>query len=96
MGWCPSGRLFEAAACGTPILSDWWEGLDTFFVPGEEIMIAQTTEDTLAVMNHGNTALTQIGQRARDRALEEHTARARVRELLRAFEGARTGQRLAV
>jgi hypothetical protein len=33
MGWCPSGRLFEAAACGRPLLSDNWEGLDAFFTP---------------------------------------------------------------
>ena len=39
-GYCPSGRFFEAAACGTPIVSDWFEGLDTFFRPGEEILIA--------------------------------------------------------
>src|SRR3954468_14896805 len=33
MGYCPSGRLFEAAACGTPILSDTWEGIENFFEP---------------------------------------------------------------
>ena len=38
MGFCPSGRLFEAAACGTPILSDAWDGLEQFFIPGEEIL----------------------------------------------------------
>jgi spore maturation protein CgeB len=37
LGWCPSGRLFEAAACGTPIVSDWWEGLGEFFEPQSEI-----------------------------------------------------------
>ncbi len=40
MGYCPSGRLFEAAACGTAVLSDWWTGLDSFFEPGAEILIA--------------------------------------------------------
>jgi spore maturation protein CgeB len=40
MGWCPSGRLFEAAACGCAILSDQWEGLDAFFAPGREILVA--------------------------------------------------------
>ena len=30
-GWCPSGRFFEAAACGTPLITDPWEGLDSFF-----------------------------------------------------------------
>src|SRR5204862_5124335 len=37
MGYCPSGRLFEAAACGTPVISDQWDGMETFFHPGEEI-----------------------------------------------------------
>ena len=48
MGWCPSGRLFEAAACGVPILSDWFDGLDSFFAPGHEILVAHTTDDALA------------------------------------------------
>src|SRR5205085_9249268 len=39
-GYCPSGRLFEAAACGAPILSDEWAGLDHFFEPGREILVA--------------------------------------------------------
>ena len=42
MGFCPSGRLFEAAACGVPVLSDAWEGLEAFFSPGEEILTART------------------------------------------------------
>ena len=46
MGWCPSGRLFEAAACGAPILSDWWEGLDAFFEPGREILVARDDRAT--------------------------------------------------
>ena len=41
MGYCPSGRLFEAAACGTPILSDAWEGLDQFYRPGAEIVVCR-------------------------------------------------------
>ncbi len=47
MGYCPSGRLFEAAACGTAVMSDNWEGLDTFFTPGEEIMIVQSTAEAI-------------------------------------------------
>src|SRR5581483_548045 len=35
-GYSPSVRLFEAAACGVPIISDYWQGLETFFQPGEE------------------------------------------------------------
>ncbi len=47
-GWCPSGRLFEAAACGVPVLSDAWPGLDEFFTPGREILVARDTDDALA------------------------------------------------
>ena len=50
MGWCPSGRLFEAAACGTPILSDWWEGLDAFFTPGDEILVAHCADDAIGAL----------------------------------------------
>jgi spore maturation protein CgeB len=83
MGYCPSGRLFEAAACGTPILSDTWEGLQEFFEPGREILVAQTTDDTLAALDAGPDTLRKISAAARDRALTEHTASARAGELER-------------
>src|SRR5690606_32637325 len=51
MGWCPSGRLFEAAACGVPILTDCWAGLEDFFRPGEEILTAATTEQALEALD---------------------------------------------
>src|SRR6185503_1614235 len=57
LGHCPSGRLFEAAACGVPVLSDAWDGLDAFFTPGEEILIADSAEDTLAALALGPEAL---------------------------------------
>ena len=44
MGYCPSGRLFEAAACGAPILSDAWEGLSEFYQPGKEILLCREPE----------------------------------------------------
>ena len=50
MGYCPSGRLFEAAACGVAIVSDEWAGLDTFFQPGVEILVARNTDDVIAAM----------------------------------------------
>lgn len=83
MGYCPSGRLFEAAACGTPIVSDWWEGLDTFFTPGLEIVVARTTADVLAALDLDTEARRNVGQSARARVLAEHTADARVVELER-------------
>ena len=82
LGYCPSGRLFEAAACGVPVLSDWWQGLDTFFTPGDEILIARTTDDALAALARPPGELAQIGQRARTRALGEHSGTQRARQLV--------------
>jgi spore maturation protein CgeB len=81
-GWCPSGRLFEAAACGAPILSDWWDGLDEFFAPQREILIARTTEDLLAALDLSDPEFARIGEAARARALADHTAERRAAELV--------------
>jgi spore maturation protein CgeB len=74
MGWCPSGRLFEAAACGTPIVTDWWDGLDEFFLPGEEILIAHNCKDVIAALRRSEGELEKIAAAARRRVLAEHTA----------------------
>jgi len=74
-GYSPSIRLFEAAACGTPIISDIWPGLETFFKPGREILLAATPEDVekiLCVLPEAERR--RIGRRARERVLAEHTA----------------------
>ncbi|MXQ11439.1 CgeB family protein [Microvirga makkahensis] len=81
MGWCPSGRLFEASACGVPILSDDWEGLDSFFDPGSEILIAETTEDAVAALDLSDAELDRIARASRERTLAEHTSEHRAREL---------------
>jgi spore maturation protein CgeB len=88
-GWCPSGRLFEAAACGTPLVSDWWDGLDAFFTPGREILVARDTSDTLAALDLDDAALARIARDARDRVLAEHTSEHRAAELERLLEDAR-------
>ena len=84
LGHCPSGRLFEAAACGVPIVSDWWEGLDRFFTPGVEILVARGADDAAAAIQADAEALAAIARRARERTLDEHTAEHRARELERA------------
>jgi spore maturation protein CgeB len=81
LGWCPSGRLFEAAACGTPIVSDWWEGLDEFFVPAREIIVVRTTEDVMAALESSDAELSRIGAAARERVFSRHTAARRAAEL---------------
>ena len=88
MGWCPSGRLFEAAACGTPILSDSWPGLDAFFEPGREIIVASTTQGALDALDANPDALRLMARRARERVLAEHTAAHRARTLIGLFETA--------
>lgn len=88
MGYCPSGRLFEAAACGIPILSDEWEGLDHFFRPGSEIVVAHTTGDAVGALAMSHEERARIGTAARERALDEHTAEHRAADLERAFDAA--------
>ncbi|HVT10469.1 MAG TPA: glycosyltransferase [Polyangia bacterium] len=81
-GHSPSVRLFEAAACGVPIISDDWPGLAELFRPHHEILIARNAEDVvhyLSALDAADAAL--IGARARRRVLAEHTADHRAREL---------------
>ncbi len=81
-GWSPSVRLFEAAACGTPVVSDWWEGLDAFFRPGTEILVARSAEEVLGHLSRmDEETRATIGAAARARVLAEHTAEHRAEEL---------------
>jgi len=88
MGTCPSGRLFEAAACETAIISDAWEGLDQFFTPGDELLVARDANDVLGALQLPRETLWRVARRARERALAEHTAAVRARELELLLEGA--------
>lgn len=89
-GYCPSGRFFEAAACGTPIISDRWEGLESFFHPGTEIFVADTTEDVLRSLACGDEELNHMAVRAHQRTLGEHTGDDRAEQMLAYFEEARS------
>jgi spore maturation protein CgeB len=90
MGWCPSGRLFEASACGTAVLSDWWAGLDAFFVPNSEILVAGSTADAIAAVDAGDTELKRIARAGRERTLYQHSSDSRAGELIVALEQARS------
>ena len=81
-GYSPSVRLFEAAACATPIISDRWEGLDSFFDIAAEILVSHSPEETLALLHDlPDEERIDIGNRARARTLREHTAAHRAAEL---------------
>ncbi|HET6843799.1 MAG TPA: glycosyltransferase [Candidatus Angelobacter sp.] len=80
-GFSPSVRLFEAAACGAAILSDNWPGLETFFTPGEEILLPLSAEDVIRCLrDYDEDELRRIGRAARDRVLGEHTSEIRATE----------------
>jgi spore maturation protein CgeB len=90
-GYSPSVRLFEAAACATPIISDPWEGIDSFFQIGTEILVAHTFEDVLRYLRKlPETARRRLGERARARVLSAHTAQHRAHELERYLRRARS------
>lgn len=81
-GFSPSVRLFEAAACGSPILSDRWAGIETIFEPDREIVLVDRAEDVLAVLGDGSDARRdELSVAARRRVLSAHTAAHRAREL---------------
>jgi spore maturation protein CgeB len=87
-GWSPSVRLFEAAACGTPIISDRWDGLSELLPNGDAILIADHADDVVAALSRiDDTASRQIGESARGIVLANHTGVARARELERTIEG---------
>ena len=81
-GYSPSVRLFEAAACGTPIISDWWAGLDEILCPDREILIADSADDVLRYLRDlTETQRLQLAHRARERVLTCHTAEHRAAAL---------------
>jgi spore maturation protein CgeB len=83
-GWSPSVRLFEAAACATPIISDRWPGIETLFEPGREIVLADHAAQVQAALQAlPDEERLAMGDRARRRVLAEHTAAHRAEQLER-------------
>jgi spore maturation protein CgeB len=81
-GWSPSVRLFEAAACAVPVISDRWEGIDELFEPGREILLADSSEDAVtALTERSDEDAREIGRAARSRVMNGHTATDRAGEL---------------
>jgi spore maturation protein CgeB len=81
-GFCPSGRFFEAAACGTPILTDYWNGLETFFDLQNDLLVVRTAEDVLSALTLPAAELQRLSARARQRTLDEHTGEQRAAAFL--------------
>lgn len=86
VGFCPSGRFFEAAACGTPIISDWFNGLDHFFAPQKEIFIVRDTDEVLQALQSSDDEVARIASAACERTLAEHTGERRAVQLIQYLE----------
>jgi spore maturation protein CgeB len=94
-GWSPSVRLFEAAACGTPIISDFWNGLSHLLPDGKAIVIARSTDDVIAALTQTSDASREaIARAARARVMATHTAEVRARELATHFSQERQSLRI--
>jgi spore maturation protein CgeB len=86
LGWSPSVRLFEAAACGTPIISDRWPGLSELLPEGQAVVAADSADDVVAALTQTDAAHRRaVAERARDIILNAHTGRARARDLIHAL-----------
>ncbi|MCK1392551.1 glycosyltransferase [Bradyrhizobium sp. 1] len=82
LGFSPSVRLFEAAACGTPVISDRWPGIETIFEPSREILLASTSRDVVEILRDmPEERRRTIAENARRRVLADHTADHRARQL---------------
>jgi spore maturation protein CgeB len=81
-GWSPSVRLFEAAACAVPVISDKWEGIDSLFTPGAEMLLAERSHEVVEILqNFSDRDAASMGRAARARVMNGHTAADRAAEL---------------
>ena len=91
-GHSPSVRLFEAAACGTPIVSDAWPGIDDVLEPGEEVMIARSSDEVVQLLRDIDAdRARRIAESARERVLSAHSSERRAQELVMYLQEARRG-----
>ncbi|MGD9765049.1 MAG: glycosyltransferase [Candidatus Binatia bacterium] len=84
IGYSPSVRLFEAAACGTPIITDRWPGIEAFLLPGEEILVVDDADGVAAALEYSDAELAAVAAAARAHTLAAHSGSARARELIAA------------
>jgi spore maturation protein CgeB len=82
LGFSPSVRLFEAAACGTPVISDRWPGIETIFEPGTEILLVSDAREVSQILRDiPEERRLAIADKARRRILADHTPDHRARQL---------------
>jgi spore maturation protein CgeB len=89
-GYSPSVRLFEAAACGTPIISDPSPGLEEFFAPGREILLARDADEVMEHLRLDTRQRQRIAEAARERVLNAHSSAHRAAEFEQYLGAARS------
>jgi len=81
-GFSPATRVFEAAGAGACIITDYWEGIDFFFEPGKEILVARDGAEVAAILAELTAEKAKaIGQAAYEKVLSAHTYSHRVEQL---------------
>ncbi|TXR47839.1 CgeB family protein [Phyllobacterium endophyticum] len=85
-GWSPSVRLFEAGACQTAIISDFWEGLEELFPVNQAAIVARNSGDVVrALTSIPDIDRKALAQSAHTRVIANHTGRVRAQQLARAL-----------
>jgi spore maturation protein CgeB len=87
MGYCPSGRLFESAACGGALITDAWPGIEEFYEPGSELLVAHCANDVVSALAMSDFELRGFADRALERTRDEHTVDRRARQMIEFLEG---------
>ncbi|WP_018480108.1 CgeB family protein [Pontibacter roseus] len=81
-GFSPATRVFEAAGAGACIITDYWEGIDFFFEPGKEILVAKSGEEVAAILaDLTEEKAKSIGEAAYKKVLDAHTYSHRAEQL---------------
>ena len=82
VGFSPPTRIFEAAGAGACLITDHWPGIEEFFTPGREILVAGSAEDVVKLLRRfSRDEAEKIGARMRERALTEHCYRLRAEQV---------------
>jgi len=81
VGFSPPTRVFEAAGAGACLITDYWTGIEMFFEPGKEILVARGPEELVGHLRNVSTSeAKEIGRNMQARALREHTYALRARQ----------------
>lgn len=90
VGFSPATRVFEAAGAGACIITDAWEGIDMFFQPDRELLVARNGEEVARILDRLDEAeAAEIGARALQRARCAHDYRHRAEEVHHALQDLR-------